>query len=70
MKITITLKNGKKISGEFLYKYSSSIDMNVDKETAERILTSENSITLQVTEDGKFRASVYTSEIERVEIVD
>lgn len=70
MKIDVVLKNNVVLSGEFLYKYSSSIDMNVDKETAERILTSENCITLQVTEDGKFRAGVYTSEIERVEIVD
>lgn len=70
MKINVVLKNGQVLSGEFIYKYSSSIDLYVEKEAAERILTSDNSITLQVSDDGKYRAGIYTSEIERVEIVD
>ena len=70
MKINVVLKNGMALSGEFIYKYSSSVDLYVEKETAERILNSEDSCTLHVADDGKFRASVYNSEIERVEIVD
>lgn len=71
MKLNVTLKeNAGTISGEFIRKYSYSLDMRMtEKSEAEKILSNNLPVGLAVENDGEseyFRVDIPNEMIERV----